>query len=280
MRSIPNRLLIVLCFFSMQSLFAQVDTLPQKDSTHKGLESAFGVDQLDLIDELMVVMSGVGSSSKEILNEQSIKPYLMPPRTKGEYGSSNCYALAACLEFYANFHNNYKINLSPDYIYLNLEEDELIDGLVFLIQQGTVSAAIVPYRSTLIPSAVHNTSRYPIQNYLHIYRSETPRQQKIFQTRKTLMRGNPILVEMRVPADFPLLRKTKTWDAKGAKPETTYPFLVTSYLENDETFELLSTWGPDWGNNGYLWVKYDDFARFVVNGFVMVPAKQYETEGR
>ena len=256
-----------------------MDTLPQTYST-KGLDQAFGIDQADLIDQLMVVMPGVGSTSKELLNEQSVKPYLMPPRTKGEYGSANCYALAACLEFYANFQNNYKINLSPDYIYLNLDKDNLADGLVFLIKQGTVSAAIVPYQTTLIPSGVRNTSRFPIQNYLQVYRRETPRQQKIFETRKALMRGNPVLVELRVPADFPLLRKTKIWDAAGARQEVTYPFLVTSYLENDETFELMSTWGPEWANNGYLWVKYDDFARLVENGFVLVPAEAYETEGR
>ncbi|MBK8492478.1 MAG: hypothetical protein IPL49_16715 [Saprospirales bacterium] len=279
MRAIPNRLLTLLCFFSFQIVYAQVDTLPQTYS-QKGLDQAFGIDQADLIDQLMVVMPGVGSTSQELLNEQSVKPYLMPPRTKGQYGSANCYALAACLEFYANFQNNYKINLSPDYIYLNLDHDNLVDGLILLIKQGTVSAAIVPYQTTLIPSAVRNTSRFPIQNYLQVYRRETPRQQKIFETRKALMRGNPVLVEMRVPADFPLLRKAKIWDAVGARQEVTYPFLVTSYLENNETFELMSTWGPEWANNGYLWVKYDDFARMVENGFVLVPAEAYETEGR
>ncbi|MCB9284384.1 MAG: hypothetical protein H6563_09950 [Lewinellaceae bacterium] len=280
MRAIPNRLLILICFFSIQNLFAQIDSLPPNNYATKGLAQTYGIEQADLIDQLMVVMPGVGSSSQEILNEQSIKPYLMPPRTKDQFGSANCYALAACLEFYANFQNNYKINLSPDYIYLNLTQDNLVDGLLFLIQQGTVSAAIVPYQTTMIPSAVRNTSRFPIENYLHVYRRETPRQQKIFETRKALMRGNPILVEMRVPADFPKLTKTKVWDGRNARPEVTYPFLVTSYLENNETFELMSVWGPEWANNGYLWVTYDDFARLVDNGFVLVPAATYETEGR
>ena len=279
--NIPIRLTILSTLFSFQGLLAQTDTIPlYKTTSPKGILEAFGVDQVDLIDQLMVVMPGLGSSTQEILNEQSVKPYLMPPRNKGEGGSANCYALAACLEFYANFDNNYKVNLSPDFINLNLEKDDLFDGLLFLIQQGTVSAAIVPYQAELIPSGVRNTSRFGIQNYLHLYRKETSRQQKIFETRKALMRGNPVIVQMRVPADFPWLRKTKVWDAATAKGEVLYPFLVTSYLENNETFELMSVWGTEWANNGYLWVKYDDFARFVENGMVLVPLADYETEGR
>lgn len=281
MRSIPIRLLIVFSLFYLENLQGQVDTLPNlKEMGPKGVVQAFGIEQADMIDQLMVVMPGLGSSTQEMLNEQSVKPYLMPPRTKGSEGSANCYALAACLEFYANFGNNYKVNLSPDYIFLNLDKDDLIDGLLFLIQQGTVSAAIVPYESNLIPSGVRNTSRFPILNYLHLYRKETSRQQKIFETRKALMRGNPVLVQMRVPADFHTLRKTRLWDASTGKPEVLFPFLVTSYIENNETFELMSTWGPEWGYNGYLWVRYDDFARLVENGFVVIPAPEYSTEGR
>jgi len=281
MRAIPNRLLVLLIFLSFQISWAQDDSLfLHKETAIKGAVNAFGVEEADLIDKLMAVMPGLGSSSQEILNEQSVKPYLMPPRTKGSDGSANCYALAACLEFYANFDNNYKVNLSPDYIYLNLDRDELIDGLLFLIQQGTVSAAIVPYDATFIPSGVRNTTRFPIQNYLHLYRKETSRQQKIFETRKALMRGNPVLVQMRVPADFPSLRRTKNWDASSARPEALYPFLVTSYLEEKESFELMSAWGPEWASNGYLWVDYDDFARLVENGFVLVPSSEYTTEGR
>jgi hypothetical protein len=277
MRIIPSRLLLLFCFLSLQSLYAQVDTIPFK--TQKGVVHALGVDQADLIDQLMVVMPGLGTSSREILNEQSVKPYLMPPRTMGARGSANCYALAACLEFYVNFENNYKLNLSPDYIFLNLDKDDLVDGLLFLIQQGTVSAAIVPYESTRIPPAVRNTSRFAIQNYLHLYRKETARQQKIFETRKALMRGNPVLVQLRVPANFPQIAKMKTWDGTGDKLETVYPFVVTSFVESTETFELMGAWGPEWGHNGCLWVKYDDFARMAENGFVIMPAEKYQTEG-
>lgn len=274
-------MLVLFILFGIQTSWAQEDSLfLHKETGIKGALNAFGVEEAELIDKLMAVMPGLGSSSQEILNEQSVKPYLMPPRTKGEYGSANCYALAACLEFYANFDNNYKVNLSPDYIYLNLDKDDLIDGLLFLIQQGTVSAAIVPYQAMLIPSGVRNTTRFSVQNYLHLFRKETSRQQKIFETRKALMRGNPVLVQMRVPADFPALSRIKTWDASSARPEVLYPFLVTSYLEENKTFELMSTWGPEWASNGYLWVEYDDFARLVENGFVLVPSSEYETEGR
>jgi hypothetical protein len=28
-------------------------------------------------------------------------------------------------------------------------------------------------------------------------------------------------------------------------------------------FEVMNSWGKDWGNNGFTWIRYDDFLAFV-----------------
>ena len=61
-------------------------------------------------------------------------------------------------------------------------------------------------------------------------------------------------------------------------PETSYqmPFIVVGFDQDLEAFEILSFWGNSWAADGYLWVDYEDFGKFVTDGFVVLPHKEEE----
>ena len=69
----------------------------------------------------MPTIEGVGGSARELLQQQSVKAYMMPVRKVGARGTELSYMLASCLEYYVNLDKNYKLNLSPDYITLSIE---------------------------------------------------------------------------------------------------------------------------------------------------------------
>ncbi|MCB0618335.1 MAG: hypothetical protein KDC43_13220 [Saprospiraceae bacterium] len=259
------------------SVLAQSDTLPLSGQlAAKGV----GINQPELFDQYMVTMPGLGSNARELLMEQSVKPYLMPPRRREYAGSANSYALAACLEFYANFDQNFKINLSPDYISLNLPQDNIEDALFFLINNGTVNAAIMPYGASSIPSAVRATQKYTVLNYLHLYWKDTRGRQKTFETKKALMRGNPVIVQILMPADLSAWKDQKWWDSSAQRPTQLQTFLVVGYHEGDEAFELQGSLGSGWADNGYIWVRYADFEKYAQDGYVLVPRDAYDHDGR
>ena len=218
-------------------------------------------------------MPGVGSNSRDMFSEQSLKAYMMPPRKVSGEGSANSYAIASCLEFYTNYNKNYKVNLSPDFIELNLNQEDysIKQAFNFLSVTGTVSAAIMPYESPVIPAGVYATQKYKIKNYLHIIRQDMRPRQKLFEAKKALMRGNPVLFEMQIPEDFKELNGTKMWAPGKFESDQTHPFLIIGFDQDKEAFEILSSWGSDWGRNGYMWISYDDFTSNATNGFVMVP---------
>ncbi len=261
--------------FAAGLLSAQNDTLPYVDLNPKGME--LGIRQMELIDQLMLTMPGLGSNAREMLTEQSVKPFLMPPRSLGRLGTPESYALAACLEFYLNFENNYKVNLSPDFIRLqqNAEGVGGLEGALHLLaERGTVSAAAMPYDSPSIPPAVFATETYRVANYLHLFLPEMKPRQKIFHTRKALMRGNPVLVELAVPDDFEKLQDTRFWTPAQIHPTHTLTLLVVGYDQELEAFELRGFFGPHWGHHGYLWVDYDDFGRLARNAYVLLPLQE------
>jgi len=54
-----------------------------------------------------------------------------------------------------------------------------------------------------------------------------------------------------------------------------YPLLVVGYDESRNAFEVMSSWGNQWGAGGYVWISYDNFGKYTDNGYVMVPLSKY-----
>jgi hypothetical protein len=254
------------------SLYSQINP---KSAAGQYME--IGVANEALIDQLMVTVPGVGSA-RDMLQSQSVKPYMMPVRKVGMRGSELSYSLATCLEYYVNLEKNYKDNLSPDYIALSLQNSgkqvNMEEAFRFLVETGTVSAAIMPYDAGAITNAVYATPKYKINNFLYIFREVTQPRQKIFATRKALMRGNPVLVEMRADDSIRQVSDVTSWEPPR-NGTGIYPLLVVGYDESRNAFEVMSSWGSHWGDGGYVWISYDSFGKYTDNGYVMVPLPQY-----
>jgi C1A family cysteine protease len=234
-------------------------------------KSPFRVDDARQFDQYMKVVEGIGSS-RDMIAEQSLKAYMMPPRKAGGSGNSATYALASALEFYVNLNNNYKDNLSPDYIRLSQPTATVEQNLEFLGATGTVSAAIFPFDSPNLTPSVYSAMKYRIKQYLQLFSSATKPQQKMFDIRKAITRGNPVVVEMQITQEFKTLKQSRFWQPTSDKtPIGTHFVVVVGYDEDKRAVEILNSWGREWGNNGYVWVSYDDFGAFASNGFVLIP---------
>ena len=260
-------LLAASCAFSQ--LAAQVTPQPYDDT--KG-EDALGINAPERIDELMLTIPGLGSNSREMLKAQNVKSFMMPPRQLVAGARPETYALTACLEFYMNYRQNYKANLSPAFLQLITPTAGMDAALRGLVTSGTVSAAIVPYDARRIPPSASATQIYRIENFLHVVRAEDRAKQKVFQTRKALMRGNPVALTMRIPAELRAQRGTRYWTPKGKTADETAAFVVVGFDEDLSSFEVLGMWGDEWGHHGYLWITYEDFGRLAEDAYVLVPA--------
>ncbi|HMQ60644.1 MAG TPA: C1 family peptidase [Flavilitoribacter sp.] len=272
MKNLFTGLMPVLCCLSVLPLSAQ-DMMPK---SARGLK--LGITEEALIDHFLPYVPGAGSNARDLLEAQSLKPYMMPVRQVGVRGESIAYGASILLEFYVNLGKNFKVNLSPDYIGLNLagagKPVSFEETLNFLAREGTVNAAIVTYDAREIPGAVMATQKYKIVNYLHIFSDLTKERQRVFETKKALQRGNPVLFEVRADERIRSFTGARYWDPDG-QADASYPLIVVGFNENDQAFEVLSCWGNQWGMGGYIWIKYDDFGKYARNGFVLLPEDQY-----
>ena len=244
-------------------------------NTNTGLSyNSFGVSDATLFDRLLREVPGVGrTKTNSLIQKQNIKSYMMPVRSVKSYENGLAYSIAACLEYYVNIDRNYKVNLSPEYMSLNLKnagrQFSARNAFDLLAQDGTVSAAILPYGSTQLTSGVYATQKYKINNYLHLFREVTKGRQRVFETRNALLKGHPVLVELKVDESFSNSLGKTFWLPKG-KGNQNYTALVVGYDEITEAFEVSTCMGNGWGDNGYIWIRYSDFETHAENGYVIL----------
>ncbi len=268
MTTMNRNLIVLICL--LFTCFAHSQTTRQIKAAQA---QQIGIRDQALVDQFLFVMPLTGSS-RAALERQDLKSYMMPVRRLVSQSSDWCYALASSLEYYVNLNRNFKDNLSPDFIELSLRSKSaapnLEAGLHFLVNQGTVSAAIVPYGASAIPTAVYATQSFKIANFLQLFPSVANSREKVFEVRKALTRGNPVIVSLDTDAHFPQLEGVFEWKPKGDTNQRR-TLIVVGYDTTREAFELQSAFGNNWGLGGYIWVKYEDFGRHAHTAYAMVP---------
>jgi len=123
-----------------------------------------------------------------------------------------------------------------------------------------------------------NARHYPISDYKTLFNyyddyKVLSTEEKVWTVRKSIHEKKPVIIAMRVPRSFE--SANGLWQPlRGESPANTDPrryhaMCVIGY-DNDMyggAFLIQNSWGTNWGNEGLIWVKYNDFAAFVFEAY-------------
>lgn len=151
------------------------------------------------------------------------------------------------------------------------DEIELSRVLKALEKYGTPTYRQLPSRQI---NAVSDEIRYQAQlnrisEYARLYDKHDTRLTKLTAIKATLNENLPVIVSMHTPKsffyakDFWQPREQFSDDLPG------HALTVIGYddTKNGGAFEVMNSWGTDWGNNGFMWIRYDDFIEFVEGAY-------------
>ncbi len=89
--------------------------------------------------------------------------------------------------------------------------------------------------------------------------------QKISAVKKSIAHSYPVVVGMYCPPSF---QKAKTFWQPPEYEKGEYPGQALCIVGYDDkmyggSFEVLNSWGSRWGNEGFMWIRYEDFVKFT-----------------
>jgi len=224
----------------------------------------------------------------------SLKQWAPTPKSQGQYGTCVGWATAFCAYTIIEAKKNgwtdkatIDANTLPGFIYKQIKMpsdnscklgSSISDALELIKTKG-----VAKYRNldincpTSIPFNLFNeASKYKIQDYAKLFDLYDSENFKVEAVKKSLSQGKPVVIGMKVPKSFDT---AKNYWLPTENPSGNYgghAMCVIGYDDNKYggAFEIQNSWGTWWGNNGYIWVRYNDFKQWVKYAYELIEIPQ------
>ncbi|WP_396636086.1 C1 family peptidase [Maribacter sp. R77961] len=227
----------------------------------------------------------------------SLKQYVPEVRDQGSYGTcvgwaSSYYGrtiLEARLAANTNRASITQNTFSPVFTYLNanVDDDYNCQGGAFIGKaMETMVEKGVPYykdfdvmcETDFPEKLLDDAKNYRIKDFTRIFGSDESEDIKVDGVKRSLLNGNPVVIGFKVENSFFSAKTVYEPDNLGT--EGGHAMCVIGFDDDKYggSFELVNSWGNTWGNDGFMWVRYADFARYTRYAFEMIPMKAQPNE--
>lgn len=175
-------------------------------------------------------------------------------------------------------HNAY----SALFLYNQIKEGDcqrgsrITDALDFLTKNGDCLAKQFDFNVNDCEQAPDESlqqvaKRFAIEDYVALFGSNDEPDLKVRQVKRMLAQHRPVIVGLSVLRNFYDLKNAKFWwpEIGNTAPAGGHAMVVVGYDDRREAFRLFNSWGKNWGDNGFIWIRYKDFGNFCKYGFVL-----------
>ena len=245
----------------------------------------------------------ITSDYKGVSSAASLKDYCPTPGNQGSYGTcaawSTAYGARTIVEAEkygwktrAVIDNN---TFSPGFIFQMVKPYDTKCGGSFPSDLFSKMKQLgVPHYSdyradcsyppeSIFPKALP----YKIQDAVEVFNNfgldEVLDNEDVYKVKKSIYEGNPVVVSFYCPASFDVAKDL--WLAYEPKTEINgrqhgrHAITVIGYddLKYGGAFEIMNSWGVNWGNMGFTWIRYADFKKYVYSGVELIKFDKFKT---
>jgi len=166
-----------------------------------------------------------------------------------------------------------KFIYSPSFLYNNIAaapvketcDGALIeDALQFLHEKGCVDIQQFAYPNCGVNTNLMPLATSKISSYSTIFDIEENQSEKVRKTKEALSEGYPIVIGLMMTNSFRNLNQV--WDPSYSEEIIGgHALCLIGYDDNKfgGAFRIINSWGNEWGDNGFCWIKYKDFGHYT-----------------
>lgn len=239
----------------------------------------------------------ITDNTKDPLPESiSLLQYAPERKNQGTQGScvgwGSAYGARTILEAQRTGKDPDDVAFSPAYLYnqIGLENCQgayINNAMDLMKDQGVISLAEFPYTDQDCdrqPSASQKqaASQYKMKGFNRLTEGDAKGvgQEKIslLAIKQNLAQGAPVVIGMMVGGSFmqPMMGKDvwiPTENDLNMSGFGGHCITVIGYDDFKEggAFQIMNSWGPDWGKNGIAWIPYNVFDKYVVEAYGVYP---------
>ncbi len=207
-------------------------------------------------------------------------------------GWGNAYAARTILESQRTGTPPDQVAFSPAYLYnqigvRNCQGALIEDAMQLLKKEGSVLYSQFPYDENDCsrqpdPSLEQQASQFKLTGFNRLTEGDAKgvgnEKVDLVAIKQNLAQGAPVVIGMMVGGTFmqPMLGK-EMWLPTESDYDM-YNFgghcvCVIGYDDYKEggAFQIMNSWGPEWGQNGLAWIRYNDFYYFVKEAYGVFP---------
>lgn len=222
----------------------------------------------------------------------SLLRFAPSPGNQGQQGScvawSSAYGARTILEATTTGANPDNIKFSPSFLYNQIGLDGcqgsyIIRAMENMTQTGSLPFGEFPYTDqdcSRQPSATlkQEAAQYRMLGFTRLTKGDNVNNLDLYAIKEHLAKDVPVVIGMMVGGSFMQnMMGQDVWhptdDDYNMMGFGGHAMCVIGYDDRKEggAFQILNSWGPEWGQNGVAFVRYNDFKRFVREAYGLNP---------
>lgn len=211
-------------------------------------------------------------------------------QNQGKQGScvawSSVYAARTIVEAASTGQSGNSTAYSPAFVYNQIGLEDCQGSYIQNAMEFMTNKGVLPYND--FPYTDEECSRQPTQslwnkasqNRMHgftrLTNGESVNGINVRAVKEHLAKDAPVVIGMMVGGTFMQEMMGKEMWAPTSEDRSQMGFgghamCVIGYDDRKQAFQIMNSWGPEWGNNGIGWVRYADFKEFVREAYGIDP---------
>lgn len=129
---------------------------------------------------------------------------------------------------------------------------------------------------TALPTERDSLAALPnrIKDFMTLFGTKEAGAVKLEKVRLSLAQKKPVVIGMLLRKNFQYCKADPGYWTPDLGDTTfmgAHAMVVVGYDDGKQAFEILNSWGDQWGNGGFIWVKYADFAKYCTYAIQLIP---------